>query len=203
MQNHYICPMHPEVTSTSPTTCARCGMALVTQEPPSSSISPQHHSTKTANSYQPLLIILFLLMMSALVASWKDGFALESLIASFMTGFFLVFSGFKLIDLHGFAKGYAKYDLIAQRVYAYGYVYPFIELAFGLSMLAGYHPDWLLWTEVGVMVVSGLGVTQKILKEESFTCACLGTFLKVPLTHVTLVEDFGMALLAIVLIAMR
>lgn len=31
---------------------------------------------------------------------------------------------------------------------------------------------------------------------EQFQCVCLGTFLKVPLTKVTLVEDFGMAALA-------
>ena len=58
-------------------------------------------------------------------------------------GFFLVFAGFKLMDLKGFAEGYSTYDLLAQRWFGYGYVYPFIELSFGLLMLAGYHPVWL------------------------------------------------------------
>ncbi len=67
-------------------------------------------------------------------------------------------------------------------------------------MLAQFHPDWLLWTELVAMAFSGLGVAIKLLKGEEFQCACLGTFLKVPLTKITLIEDFGMALLAFILL---
>jgi hypothetical protein len=83
---------------------------------------------------------------------------------------------------------------------AYGYVYPFIELGFGLLMLGGLHPPALLWAEVVVMAFSGLGVALKLAKGERFQCSCLGMFLKVPLTKVTLVEDFGMAALALYLL---
>jgi hypothetical protein len=117
-----------------------------------------------------------------------------------MTGFFIVFAGFKLMDLKGFAEGYSTYDILAQRWFSYGYVYPFIELAFGLLMLYNFHPAWLLWTEVVVMTFSGVGVAIKLAKGEEFQCACLGTFLKVPLTKITILEDFGMALLALVLL---
>jgi len=117
-----------------------------------------------------------------------------------MTGFFLVFAGFKLMDLNGFAEGYSTYDLSAQKWFGYGYVYPFIELGFGLLMLSGFHSAWLLWTEFALMTFSGLGVAIKIARREPFMCACLGTFLKVPLTYVTLIEDFGMAGLALLLI---
>lgn len=116
-----------------------------------------------------------------------------------MAGFFLTFAGFKLLDLPGFAQGYSTYDLLAQRVFAYGYVYPFIELAFGLTMLVGFHPTWLLITEAAVMIFSGIGVVIKLAKREKFTCACLGTSFKLPLTNITLIEDFGMAALAIAL----
>jgi hypothetical protein len=53
------------------------------------------------------------------------------------------------------------------------------------------------------MLFSGLGVAIKLAKKEKFQCACLGTFLKVPLTKVTLVEDFGMALLALILLVLK
>ena len=107
------------------------------------------------------------------------------------------------MDLKGFAHGYFTYDLLAQRWFGYGYVYPFIELAFGLLMLGGMESSGLLWTEVVVMVFSGLGVAIKLAKREEFMCACLGTFLKVPLTYVTLIEDLGMAALAAVLIFLK
>ncbi len=117
-----------------------------------------------------------------------------------MTGFFLVFSGFKLLDLKGFAEGYSTYDLLAQKWFGYGYVYPSIELAFGLIMLSGIHTPTLLWTEFIVMLFSGIGVVIKLAKGEEVHCVCLGTFLKIPLTKVTIIEDFGMAGLALILL---
>jgi hypothetical protein len=107
------------------------------------------------------------------------------------------------MDLKGFAEGYATYDLLARPVPAYGLAYPFLELGFGLAMLGGYEPAWLLWSELALMAFSGVGVAVKLAKREPFQCACLGTFLKVPLTKVTLVEDFGMALLAGLLLVLR
>jgi hypothetical protein len=157
----------------------------------------------TWRSYIPLMVIICMITLVSLIVAWKEAaFPLQDFIVYVMTGFFLVFSAFKLMDLKGFAHGYATYDLLARQLPSYGYVYPFIELSFGLKMLYGFHPDWLLWTECAVMAFSGLGVLIKLLRREQFQCACLGTFLKVPLTYVTLLEDFGMAALALVLICL-
>ena len=117
----------------------------------------------------------------------------------FMAVFFLVFAFFKLTDIRGFSMGYADYDLLAMHWHGYGYVYPFLELGFGTAMAAGYVPVWLLWTEFLIMTFSGLGVVRKMLRHELVPCVCLGTWLKLPLTNVTLVENFGMAALALVL----
>lgn len=196
----YTCPMHPEIVSDKPGRCPKCGMALVVKDEK----KPVVHMSEdkglgviTWKSYMPLIVIIGLITVASVIVS---EFMFQSFLLSFMTGFFLVFAGFKLMDLKGFAEGYSTYDLLAQKWFGYGYIYPFIELAFGLLMLAGYHPAWLFWTEFGVMTFSGLGVATKLARREPFLCACLGTFLKVPLTYVTLIEDFGMALLALVLI---
>ena len=161
-------------------------------------------ATTSWRDYRPLLTIIGLLLVVVVAMAIGDPsagtFALREAIARFMAGFFLVFAGFKLLDLRGFADGYATYDLLAQKWRGYGYVYPFIELLFGLLMVTGYDGWPLLLAEIVVMAFSGVGVAIKLAKKEPFTCACLGTFLKVPLTKVTLVEDFGMALLAVVLL---
>lgn len=166
-----------------------------------------HHEAPEATtwrSYVPLIVIFLLLGAATAVVAWHDQregtFSVASTISTFMAGFFLVFAGFKLMDLRGFADGYATYDLLAKRVPAYGFVYPFIELGFGLAMLAGIDAPLLLWSEFAVMSFSGVGVAIKLAKHEQFQCACLGTFLKVPLTKVTLIEDFGMAALAAALL---
>lgn len=53
------------------------------------------------------------------------------------------------------------------------------------------------------MIFSGIGVANKLLKREPFQCVCIGTFLKVPLTKITLIEDFGMAILALIMLLMH
>ena len=194
--------MHPEIISDKPGRCPKCGMALVSSDPKPSNVV--HHAEDkglgilTWRSYLPLIVIVLLILIASLITSWNGDFSVSNFVLHFMTGFFLIFAGFKLMDLKGFAEGYSTYDLLAQRWFGYGYVYPFLELTFGFLMLAGYHADWLLWTEFGVMAFSGVGVAVKLARREPFMCACLGTFLKVPLTYVTLVEDFGMAGLALI-----
>jgi hypothetical protein len=204
----YICPMHPEIRQEGPGRCPKCGMALVLEGTEKAKPKPMMEDRGlgpiTWKSYIPLIVIFGLLTASTLAASLADyfngTFALTSTIGYFMAGFFIVFAGFKLLDLKGFAEGYSTYDLLAQKWMGYGYIYPFLELAFGLLMLAGIHSPALLWVELLVMLFSGIGVAIKIARKEEFLCACLGTFLKVPLTKITLIEDFGMAALAALLL---
>ena len=201
----YICPMHHEITQNKPGRCSKCGMDLVLKE--EMNVKRIENKDVEKSSYMPLIVIVGLILLTSLTISYTDlqsgFFNLKDLISYFMTGFFLVFSGFKLIDLKGFAQGYYTYDLLAQRWFSYGYIYPFIELFFGLGMILLPESSVLLLAEAFVMLFSGLGVATKLAKHEKFQCACLGTFLKVPLTKVTLVEDFGMALLALILILVK
>lgn len=184
--------MHPEVISNKPGKCSKCGMALVKEGE-----SVDH---RINNNYTPLIVIIGLITLGVLTLELRNAFTPQGFISNFMTGFFLVFAGFKLIDLKGFKEGYFIYDLLAQRLPVYGYIYPFIELFFGLAMLYGNFSRELLWAEVLVMSFSGLGVLIKLVKKEKFQCVCLGTVLKVPLTKVTLIEDFGMAALALLML---
>jgi hypothetical protein len=133
----------------------------------------------------------------------KEDYEAFSLVPKDYSGYQIFYPNdlvFKLIDLEGFAQGYSTYDLLAKRWYEYGYFYPFIELGFGILMIVLMSHPWLLILEIMVMTISGLGVAIKLAKKEHFQCACLGTFLKVPLTKITLIEDFGMALLAGILL---
>lgn len=166
-------------------------------------LNMEHHTTDAMpesgwRAYIPLIVVLGLILIVSIITSFNLG--IDALLVNIMAGFFLVFGGFKLLDLKGFVDGYSTYDLLAMRSRAYGYVYPFIEIAFGLLMVSGYHPAWLLITEIVVMGFSGLGVLIKLLKREQVQCVCLGTVLKVPLTSITFIEDFGMAAIALFLL---
>ncbi len=158
----------------------------------------------TWKSYLPLIVVVGVILLATIVLTFRDSgvglFTAEKTLSYFMAGFFLTFASFKLMDLKGFAEGYSTYDLLASKWYGYGYVYPFIELFFGLAMLIIPTSQPLLITEIGLMAFSGLGVSIKMAKKEPFMCACLGTFLKVPLTKVTLIEDFGMVALGVIML---
>ena len=202
----YICPMHPEITEDKPARCSKCGMDLVESKPSNDKAGSDPPQTKdtTWKAYMPLLVVFWLLLLTTIVITigdYREGtFTINKTLSYFMIGFFLTFAGFKLFDLKGFAQGFFTYDLLAKKFFSYGYIYPFIELFFGLSMILIPESRTLLFVELFVMTFSGLGVTIKLLKKEQFQCSCLGTFLKVPLTKVTLIEDFGMAFLALVML---
>lgn len=144
-------------------------------------------------SYKPIYLIFgYVAGTATLVQLAAGGFDPMAWMGHFMAGFFLVFSFFKMLDVRGFAAGYATYDVIARRIPAYGVVYPFIELSLGIA--------YLLWPQSPatnaitfvVMGVSTIGVVQQVLKKSQFQCACLGTIFKLPLSKVTLVEDLLM-----------
>lgn len=198
--------MHPEIISETPGTCPKCGgmkLVPIQDQPILKVIQPEHDTGLgkiTFKNYLPLVVVIGVIFLTTIAISLQDSllgvFSFVHLVRYFMIGFFLTFGTFKLMDLNGFKEGYSTYDLIAKRLPAYGYVYPFIEIFFGLAMILIPQSQWLLVAEIAVMGFSGLGVAIKIAKKEPFLCACLGTFLKVPLTKVTLIEDFGMAALA-------
>ena len=199
--------MHSEIQQETAGKCPKCGLLLVlavTIAENKVTYDDRGLGVLTWRSYVPLLVIIFLILTVSVVVSWRDyhmsKFSIFQSISYFMTGFFIVFSGFKIMDLRWFAEGYSTYDLLAQKMFWYGYLYPFIELGFGLLMLTGIQTQSLLWSEVGVMAFSGWGIVQKLVRKEPVKCVCLGTFLKIPLTNVTLVEDFGMAILALILV---
>ena len=201
----YTCPMHPEIQSDQPGHCPECGMDLIrSDQPAAKDRRPTMTSTAEETSYRPLAVIIGLIALAALVLGIRDAnvgiFSWVNLMAYFEAGFFLTFAGFKLIDVKGFAQGYFTYDLLAKRIFGYGLIYPFIELGLGLAYLIGVRSVWLFALTFVVMGFSGLGVLNSMIHKKKFQCACLGTFLKVPLSKVTLVEDFGMAFLSLLML---
>ena len=164
-------------------------------------------STATRKSmlaiYYPLiLIVTFLLAGCAILQFRTDSWDWMIYMADFMGGFFVVFGFFKLLDLRGFADAYQTYDVIATRFRGYGFIYPFIEVALGVSFLLRFEPFWTNVVTLIVMLIGSAGVLKSILSKREIQCACLGTVFDLPMTTVTLVEDVGMAAMAAAMIAL-
>jgi len=148
-------------------------------------------------TYKPLLLIFSFILVISLIVSFQNGVINWKLFMnSFMSGFFITFSFFKLLNLKGFAEAYTTYDLLAMRVPAYGFVYPFIEFALGISYLTAFAPFTTNMVTVVVMGFSSMGVIRSVLNKTQIQCACLGTVFNLPMSAVTIVEDVIMVAMA-------
>jgi copper chaperone CopZ len=153
------------------------------------------------NSYFPIFLIFgYITGISLLIQFVQGSFNWMQWLSHFMAGFFLVFSFFKLMNLKGFAEGYGSYDVVAKKIPAWRFIYPFIELGLGFAFLISFQPLGTNIVTFLVMGISSIGVIQSILKKTSFQCACLGTVIKLPLSKVTLFEDLLMVAMSAVMI---
>jgi len=172
--------------------------------------TPMHHVNGTTTiedsqpvSYLPIVLIFaYITGVTLLVQVINGGFDPMQWMRHFMAGFFLVFSFFKIMNLRGFAEGYSTYDIVARRVFAWGFIYPFVELVLGLAFLSGLFSLGINIAAFVVMGVSSIGVVNSLVKKLPFQCACLGTVIKLPLSKVTLFEDLLMAAMSIISIIM-
>jgi len=119
----------------------------------------------------------------------------------YMGIFFILFSLMKMLDWKGFVKAFSTYDILAKYIPGYAMFYPALEFILGILFITNTFISVAAWITLIALGVGGIGVTLKLLKKEKFQCACLGTFINVPLTKVTLLEDIIMVAMAILLLS--
>lgn len=151
--------------------------------------------------YQPLIALIALTLLAAVAKqvhyqSWE----MRSAMHDFMGLFLLVFSLLKLFDLDGFAKGFQKYDLLAGQSQGYARLYPFLELALALGYLSHWQPQFVYLATIILMSFGAIGVFRALSKKGDLQCACMGSSLNVPLSTVAVIEDVGMAVMALVML---
>jgi copper chaperone CopZ len=142
-------------------------------------------------TYFPLLLVMALIAIVPLATGSFMGWMM-----GFMAGFYIVFGAFKLLDVPAFARSYAQYDVIAKHIPAWGYVYPFVEMALGFGFLFWLDMQILSWIALVLSVVGAIGVIQANMSKQTIECACLGTVFKLPMSVVTVIENLGMAAMA-------
>lgn len=170
--------------------------------------SPQAHDTHMSgetvswiSTYKPILLIFsFITGVSGIVSYHHESLHGMQFMSIFMAGFFLVFSFFKFLDLKGFASSYAMYDIVAKKIPAYGFVYPFLELGLGIAYLINFNPAATNWATIIIMGISSIGVIESVLNKKKIRCACLGAVFNLPMSTVTIIEDLLMVGMAAVML---
>lgn len=147
----------------------------------------------------PLFLIFGYIIAASFLLNFKP-FNLSNFMLDFMGLFYIVFSFFKFLDLKGFPESFKMYDPLAKAIPAYGWVYPFIELALGLLFLMRIQIPLALLITLVILGITTIGVTKSLLDKKTIQCACLGTALKLPMTKATFIENSIMIVMAIVML---
>lgn len=160
----------------------------------------QHDDTgATTTEYLKFIgVIVGIFIISFIITKTWGGFTLPNFLRMFMGTFFLIFGLFKLLDLKGFAQSFMGYDIIAKRFTQYAYAYPFIELALAFGYY--FSVPYTDWATLIFMTIGSIGVFKELFRGSKIKCACLGTYIKLPLTTVSLVEDVAMGIMALLMI---
>ena len=149
-------------------------------------------------TYKPILLIFGYITVISIIAATQNGqFKWMQGMNIFMAGFFLTFSFFKMLDVKGFAESYGMYDVVAKKIPAWGFIYPFVELALGIAYAIGFQPIFTNLVTLIVMSVSIIGVLQSVFNKRKIKCACLGAVFNLPMSTVTIIEDSLMMAMSI------
>lgn len=154
-------------------------------------------------TYKPILLIFFyIILVTTLVQTQNIKFDFMQAMRHFMSGFFLVFSFFKLLNLKGFAESYVMYDVLAKQIPVWAYLYVFIELGLGIAFLINFNPILTNSITVVVMSISIIGVLQSVWNKKKIQCACLGAVFNLPMSTVTIIEDALMIVMSGIMLIM-
>jgi len=158
---------------------------------------------KPITRYWPLIALILVAMLAAFALRHStDGDHLKWM--HYFMGFFLSqFALLKLFHPRGFTDGFQIYDILAKKSRIYAYIYPLIELALALGYLSFFMPMLVYLITIAVMVFGAIGVIKALKEGLDLRCACMGTALDVPLSTVTLTEDIGMSVLALIMLIMQ
>jgi glutaredoxin len=154
-----------------------------------------------ATSYQPVVAVFATALAMALAASWATTGTLMTVRSGewFVAFSMCILAILKLQNLDTFTNMFLGYDLLAQRVVRYAYVYPFGEAISGVLMIAG---GPFKWVAIPIaLFIGGIGAVSVFkavyLDRRELKCACVGGNSKVPLGFVSLTENLMMVAMAI------
>jgi glutaredoxin len=151
-------------------------------------------------TYEPVIAVFGMAALMALAASWAASGSLVTVRAGewFIAFSMCILAIMKLRDIESFSNMFLGYDLLAQRVVRYAYVYPFAEALAGVLMIAGA----LMWLAVPVALFIGSIGAASVFKavyvdKRELKCACVGGDSNVPLGFISLTENLMMVAMAI------
>lgn len=158
---------------------------------------------KSKTSYQPIIAIFSVSLLISIATLYSgQNITLIKLTESFIAISMCLLAVQKLKDIESFSNQFLGYDLLAQKIVRYSYIYPFAELIAGILMLAGI----LTWLSAPIALfigsVGAISVFKAVyINKRDIKCACVGGNSNVPLGFISLTENIMMILISIWMIS--
>lgn len=153
-----------------------------------------------STSYVPVIALFSMTALAALALSTSVfGTPLTLRAGEWFVGLsMIVLALLKLQDVEKFSSMFLNYDLLSKRWVPYASLYPFLEGAAGVLMVA----DRLTWLSVPIALFIGLEGALSVVKavyidRRELKCACVGGSSNVPLGFVSLTENVMMVAMAL------
>lgn len=160
----------------------------------------QHGLTPAIESqeaYKKMWYVVVGIVWVAALLTFVRGISLDRFMADFMAVFFITFASFKFIDIERFAHAYRSFDIIANRVRPWAYVFPFVEAFLGFWYLLSEAPQNLNILALAVTGSALIGAFRESKRKSRFKYAAMRTFIRLPLARVSFIENATMFLLAL------
>ncbi len=161
----------------------------------------EHHHVDLGKELKKFYSLVVLISVIALISN-IGSFNVNEIMSTFMGLSFLMLGFAKFLDYENAVETFTRYDLVAQKVKAYAYFYPFIELGLGASYLFGFWPSGRNWVALAVLSVGTYGIKKMLAQPGHIECACLGKLIKLPLSKISYYEDMVMAIMAAVMLVL-
>ena len=151
-------------------------------------------------TYVPVITVCAMAALMALGTSWAAFGSPLTLRAGEWFGAFAmcILAFLKLRDIESFKAIFLDYDLLARTWGGYARIYPFVQAAAGLLMIAGALIGLAAPLAAFIGTVGVMSVFEAVyVKRRNLKCACVGGGSNVPLGAVSLAESLLMVAMAL------
>lgn len=146
--------------------------------------------------YRPVIAVFASISLLTFLSLRKSKFDFVIFMRYFMSYYFLIFSTFKILNLSQFRAIFAGYDLLAEKIKVYGYIYPFLEFSLGLLYYTNSIPVTLNVITLLLKTYQTYGIYNVLINKKNIQCACLGGYFRLPMTQISLFEDALMVVMS-------
>jgi len=157
----------------------------------------------TWKDYLPVFYVYIFSFLITLNLTFYYTLVLRTSLLYFLGIFSIIFAILKIINLKGFVESFVEYDFISKKVIFYAYVFPFLELIFGITFVLLYENIILTAVCIIFYLLNLISVILALFKKKKFVCACLGGLFNIPLSYISLLENITMLIGIIYLFIIR